>query len=562
MSRLAPYLLRRGDSYAFRIAVPADLQSIIGSREIVRTLGSGSNLASIPFALEYAARAKRIFSGIRAIMEQQRLNDNGKLGGSFRPSYSLSFDLNELGLLKGFQVQAESEASDAVDSAIRTILQNAPNLPSRAMFPEMAQIRITPPVTPAAPVAVPVPVVAHTPTPPPPRPPAAPVAAPVPVLAPGSPLPMLSTVIDDYTRDYPAIPMLAKHKTNLPVFLKIIGNKPVSQIRQADIKSFFTLLCKLPPYFENECEKQGMSYRQLAEQKHVSTIGESTFKGYRASVGLFLKDAADTFGDQGFPQGLSVDGYKYTGNGKKRQNAQRAFSHNELKRLYEGDEYRSYAANPEKACHYWLPLVGLYTGARVNEVCQLNPQSDIRQDEDGIWYFVITEDEVDGKGHADVDKSVKMETTRQVPIHHKLLELGFIDYFNRVKATGERMLFPEWSPLRGRAAGMAERWFRDFLKVVNLHGAMNKKGRALRGYHAFRHTLLSYGRNTKPEGVNLFCITGHKTKADGDAESSEAGEGYIDEDIVGEAFPLLEKRDRLDKLDYGLNIPRPVLPAI
>lgn len=62
----------------------------------------------------------------------------------------------------------------------------------------------------------------------------------------------------------------------------------------------------------------------------------------------------------------------------------------ELRRLFEGEEMRSFAAQPELAHCYWLPLIGLYTGARVNEVCQLNPQIHIRKEE-GIWFFERTE---------------------------------------------------------------------------------------------------------------------------------------------------------------------------
>lgn len=48
-----------------------------------------------------------------------------------------------------------------------------------------------------------------------------------------------------------------------------------------------------------------------------------------------------------------------------------------------------------------MPHIGLFTGARVNEICQVNPQTDTRE-EDGIWYFSIT-DETEG------DERVKKE---------------------------------------------------------------------------------------------------------------------------------------------------------
>lgn len=33
---------------------------------------------------------------------------------------------------------------------------------------------------------------------------------------------------------------------------------------------------------------------------------------------------------------------------------------------------------------FWLPMLGLHTGARINEVCQLNPQTDIGTEDGGL----------------------------------------------------------------------------------------------------------------------------------------------------------------------------------
>lgn len=41
MSRQAPYLQRRGDSFSFRMAVPASLHGIIGGEEFMHPLRTG-----------------------------------------------------------------------------------------------------------------------------------------------------------------------------------------------------------------------------------------------------------------------------------------------------------------------------------------------------------------------------------------------------------------------------------------------------------------------------------------------------------------------------------------
>ena len=52
-------------------------------------------------------------------------------------------------------------------------------------------------------------------------------------------------------------------------------------------------------------------------------------------------------------------------------------------------------------------------------------------------------------------KSVKTGESRKVPIHKKLIELGFLEYASSVKARGAKRLFPAWEPTRKRASGIA-----------------------------------------------------------------------------------------------------------
>ncbi|MCB2128212.1 MAG: hypothetical protein KDE03_03845 [Rhodobacteraceae bacterium] len=68
--------------------------------------------------------------------------------------------------------------------------------------------------------------------------------------------------------------------------------------------------------------------------------------------------------------------------------------------------------------HKWGTLLGLFTGARLNEICQLE-LADVQR-EDGIWFLNIT-DEGD-----DTRKRVKAKASRRkVPIHSELLRVDF-----------------------------------------------------------------------------------------------------------------------------------------
>lgn len=315
---------------------------------------------------------------------------------------------------------------------------------------------------------------------------------------------MLSAVVRDFiTKADKTKPMFKKTDATLRMFLEVIGDKPVSALRQADIDGFFALLCKLPPKWAVEQHKRGRTVPELAAMTWPKCMAPKTFEdSYMAALRPFLKDARRLYGDQDFPLNLTTDGIKYSGTRKDGEEKQRALRPGELARIFNGPECATFAADPSQEHAYWLPLVGLYTGARVNEVCQLNPQCDIRE-ENGIWYFDITEESEAPEG---VRKSVKNTTsTRRVPIHSRLLDLGFLDYVERVKADGSALLFSAWLPSRGKASGTAEKWFGKHLRALGLRD--ETPGARVVGFHCFRHTFLTRAHELDIAGAE--ALTGH-----------------------------------------------------
>ena len=121
-------------------------------------------------------------------------------------------------------------------------------------------------------------------------------------------------------------------------------------------------------------------------------------------------------------------------------------------------------------------MLDLFTGARLNEVCQLEI-ADI-QEKDGIWFLNITDE-------GDDRKTVKAKSShRKVPLHSRLLELGFLEFVESRKS-GKR-LFPDYSYNSnggfGRALG---RWYNEtFLTKLGI-----KKPSLV--FHSHRHTMVT-----------------------------------------------------------------------
>jgi integrase len=73
---------------------------------------------------------------------------------------------------------------------------------------------------------------------------------------------------------------------------------------------------------------------------------------------------------------------------------------------------------------YWIPLLSLFTGARCAELCQLETKN--IQVIDGIPVIVITNS---GEGQ----RLKTWDSERIIPIHSRILELGFMDYVTSQK---------------------------------------------------------------------------------------------------------------------------------
>jgi integrase len=364
--------------------------------------------------------------------------------------------------------------------------------------------------------------------------------------------PLLSAVIADFLNRYDQNNKvtLAKLNTTMPIFLELIGDRPVNGILQAHINAFFDEVQRLPPHAGNSKKYEGMTLREIIEANTGECISAGTFKStYRALVSIFLNWGGIHYRDQGFPN-LSVQGAVYCGERSRGIRKQRAATKEELQKLFGHAKMKSFAADPESAHFCWLPLIGLYTGARVNEVTQLNPQTDIVQDEkSGIWFFDFTDE---GETDEDVEKSMKTESSRRVvPVHSRLIELGFLNYVGRVKAGGHKLIFPKWKPRHGKPSINAKKWFTNYIESIGLKD--ETPGARLSGYHAFRHTFITHGLNNKIAGV--FALTGHEVgEVEGFGKISKVANGYWTRNRTDN---LVELKETIERFDFGIDFYRP-----
>ena len=159
--------------------------------------------------------------------------------------------------------------------------------------------------------------------------------------------------------------------------------------------------------------------------------------------------------------------------------------------------------------YYWLPLLGLFTGARLNELAQLY-LDDFAQDEGDTWFIDFNLNADDKLSDGVLDKSLKtVNSVRQIAIHKKLIELGLVEYVNRLRDAGHARLFPElrFDKIKGygKAAG---KWFND--RFLGSKLGIPRDG--MRTFHSFRHTFTSamYDFNEGISEPTVAQFTGHQ----------------------------------------------------
>ena len=173
---------------------------------------------------------------------------------------------------------------------------------------------------------------------------------------------------------------------------------------------------------------------------------------------------------------------------------------------------------------FWLPLLALYTGARLEDIAQLHLE-DVCETSDGIVYIDIN----DNHG-----KQLKNDSTpRKTPLHKQLLAWGFMGYVEQLKEEKRTKLFPGVETYRGQVAKSWGQWFGNYKrKELGIDPKDIRKD-----FHSFRHNFKDVARNSGiPKDVR-DQLQGH--------HPGSVGEGY------GEGYELKVLKKEIDKLAYA-----------
>lgn len=307
-------------------------------------------------------------------------------------------------------------------------------------------------------------------------------------------------------------------ETSIQSFIDVMGDLHLDAITRKTVVDYKDTLLKLPANIKKDPRYRDKAIPEILGMDDVKPMAPQTINKQIGRVSaLFNWASQNTYMPSNPAEGLKVK----LG---KRVEAREPFTNADLDRIFSSPEYLEDLHT--NSYQFWLPVIGLFTGCRLNEICQLH-LDDIRM-ECGVWILDITDE--GGKG-----KRLKNASSRRlVPIHPFITEdLNFVGWTEKLRSQGKRRLFPELTEGRDGYGKNVSVWF-------------NKRYRQKLGvdkpFHSFRHTFITHLKHKMVNPVMLQEVVGHTVDS---MTFGTYGQGYPVDTVY---------KELILKIDYGVDL--------
>jgi integrase len=297
-----------------------------------------------------------------------------------------------------------------------------------------------------------------------------------------------------------------RHNLNaIDLFIKIIGDKSIPDYDRQDIVNYMGTMERVHRTYGKSHKDKGRTITEiLAVGSDKPKMSITTLVNHFRSVKALFK-ASNQYHDTGVNLEHLFGGQGYS-KGVRQPDKRIPWSIADLNRLFatpiwagtsEPKPSLRYKAGTKiiKDAYWWLPIIGIFTGMRLEEICQLQV-GDLKAD-GGIHYL----DVVEGNG-----KRLKTHSSaRQVPLHGVLADIGILTLFTGKDAT--QRIFPELT--RG---GVDQKYGYEYSQDFSVYRRKTATYEEWKDYHSFRHTFISALWQATRDMVLVGSIVGHGGK--------------------------------------------------
>jgi integrase len=269
---------------------------------------------------------------------------------------------------------------------------------------------------------------------------------------------------------------------------EVIGaDKPLSELSRKDFAYFKDALAKLPSNRSKDPRYRDKSVLELIGMKvpAADLMSISTINKVLIRVSSLMKwGVVHGYVASNYAEGMTL------AKSKRDDEEREPWADEEVRTMLSAvlsGQHGSEGAPYRK----WVPLIGAYSGMRLNEICQL-AIADFGEVE-GIPVITITDEGDDGK-------RVKTANSRRaIPVHPELVSLGLLAYVEAQRKAGIARLFPELSKGRDGYGATVSKWFARFRQRLGVK----------REFHALRHTVANHLRDAGVVEDVVADVLGH-----------------------------------------------------
>jgi integrase len=317
------------------------------------------------------------------------------------------------------------------------------------------------------------------------------------------------------------------HSGALRLFRDFVGPKAIGLLSRKDCKEFKLTLEKLPPKWQTRFK--GMKIRDVAALQ-LPSLHPATVNRLLSPICAFLNWAVSEDHISANPANRlrAIDRVRADTQRSAYQDADLRFIF-EKSPMYRGCEAAWKRNHPGstifKDARFWLPLIGLFTGMRLEEIAQLRCR-DIKQ-VDGVW--VIDVNTSDGK------RLKNQNSQRLIPIHSELLKIGLLDRVEEAIATGHERLWHEFQKNKhGSYSASYSNWFGRYKRLIGLTDPKKT-------FHSFRHTFIDRLKQQDVPDGKIQELVGHANHS-------------ITTGRYGKPYRPIAQKEIIEALDYGLDL--------
>lgn len=291
---------------------------------------------------------------------------------------------------------------------------------------------------------------------------------------------------------------LLQYRQHLSMLIFVLGDIESISLNKKEVSRFKQMMLEIPAHRHTKYPKH--SAEKLVEVCRSGKDSPMSSRTINNHI-LSLRTISAWAHKNGYMKSNPFSGMVIKGSKKKSKTKNLVYDAKLLKEFFSTPAFHGRESHArqttvgdyfEKDSFYWYPLIGLYAGMRIEEICNMEVK-DVYQ-KDGVWIFDVNED-----GH----KSLKTAAaTRIIPIHSKLLEAGLIKHLNLNKRSKSAKLWDEKPNKFGNyGLGASKRLglYRKRLDVPDTHT-----------FHSFRATFIDALKQTGQQLHAVKALVGHE----------------------------------------------------